>query len=186
MLYYSILNWWLPNISHMMWHVCESKDLVAELLREAEVDANKLQTNNSPPSHMSILRLTYITGKLYLNFFFGNVQNNVCLQPTYMSTKSIEMPQNTWWMQNRKNADKRFIKQFFFVLINLRRNLENYLKSVRFLSCGGAPPLHQVVVWPVQILVQLDDQGLKEQTWFDNNPCLEMTFLTLEILRTKI
>ena len=62
---------------------------MAELLREAEVDANKLQTNNPLPSYMSILRLTYKTGKLFLNFLFGNVQTNVCLQPMSLYVNKI-------------------------------------------------------------------------------------------------
>ena len=38
-----------------------------------------------------------------------------------------------------------------------------HLEAVRLLRGRRAVPLHQVVVRPVQVLVQLDDQGLEER-----------------------
>lgn len=38
-----------------------------------------------------------------------------------------------------------------------------HLEAIGFLGGGCSVPLHQMVVWPVEFLVQLNDEGLEER-----------------------
>ena len=50
---------------------------------------------------------------------------------------------------------------FNCILMTERANITN-LKAISLLSSGCAMPLHQMVVWPIQIFVQFNDQALEE------------------------